>query len=262
MQNNNVVAFQNPHKKLQTQRTTTGCEACMRRTTCPLNMASHGELEEYGARIINLGPVHQGQHVLRDGDKFDGFYVVRSGTFKSYHVNQNGDAQITGFYLPGEIFGMEGIENGVHTGNVVSLDTGSLCRIPITRLSEFAPGQQSLMFYLLKIMDRVIGRNNRLIFSINRLTATQRLAEFLADLFTRTQQNGMEGRRLVLHMSRGDIANYIGLAMETVSRLFSQFDAMGVLDVNRRYIELKDMAALRDIVRDDSVAENLLKTVG
>lgn len=258
MQEHNVVAF----RTTQTQRTALGCEACMRRTTCPINLASNGELENSSARIVHQGPVHQGQHVIRDGDKFDGFYVVRSGTFKSFNLSHDGEAQITGFYFPGEIFGMEGIENGAHTGNVVSLDTGSLCRIPVAQFAEFNAGQQSLMLYLLKIMDRVITRNNRLIFSINNLTATQRMAEFLADLFTRAQQNGMSGRRLVLHMSRADIANYIGLAMETVSRLFSQFDAMGVLSVNRRSIELKDMAVLHNIVRDESVAETLLKRAG
>lgn len=258
MQDTNVVAF----RSAQSQRTALGCEACMRRTTCPLNLANNSELEDCGVRIVHLGPVHQGQHVIREGDKFDGFYVVRSGTFKSFNVNADGETQITGFHFPGEIFGMEGIDAGVHSGNVVSLDTGSLCRIPVQQLSEFTAGQQALMLYLLKIMDQVITRNNRLIFSINRLSATQRLAEFLADLFTRARQNGLEGRRLVLHMSRGDIANYIGLAMETVSRLFSQFDAMGVLSVNRRSIELKDMEILRRIVRDDSVAGNLLKHVG
>ena len=258
MQPNNILAF----KYHSAQRNATGCEGCVRRASCPLNLANNGELEGSGARIVHLGPVHQGQHAIRAGDKFDGFYVVRSGTFKSFNVNPDGDAQITGFYLPGEIFGMEGIQNGLHTCNVTSLDTGSLCRVPMEHFAEFTASRYSLMLYLLKIMDGALSRSHRLIFSMGKLTAMQRLAEFIVDLFARSQQHRMQGHGLVLHMSRGDIANYIGMAIETVSRVFSQLNAIGVLDVKRRSIELKDMALLHAIVRDDSVAVALLKKAG
>lgn len=263
MQSNNVLAFKNN----SAQRNATGCEGCVRRASCPLNLANNDELEGSGARIVHLGPLHQGEHAIRVGDKFDGVYVVRSGTFKSFDVNSEGEAQITGFHLPGEILGMEGWQNGFHTSNVVSLDTGSLCRVPMEHFAEFSPGRYSLMLYLLKVMDGALSRSNRLHFSMSKHTATQRLVEFLVDLFVRSQRHPMQGRRmqghrLVLHMSRGDIANYIGLAIETVSRVFSQLDAIGVLDVKRRSIELKDMGVLQDIVRGDSVAGALLKKAG
>ncbi|MEX0617367.1 MAG: cyclic nucleotide-binding domain-containing protein [Pseudohongiellaceae bacterium] len=239
-----------------------GCHSCIRRSFCPAYELGTAQTDDSSCRILHHKPIHQGQHVFRAGDEFDGFYVVRSGFFKSYSVDREGESEITGFYLPGEVFGLEGIETGIHNCNVKALDTGTLCKIPFSQFSEHSASHHLMTLSLLKIMGKAISRNHKVIFSLSKMNARQRFAGFLIDIVERFQQHGFEGKDLTLRMSRADIANYLGLAVETISRLFTRFQSMGILNVDRRYLQIYDMDALHDIVNENFHDEALLDRVG
>ncbi|MDT8397799.1 MAG: helix-turn-helix domain-containing protein [Pseudomonadales bacterium] len=246
-----------------------GCQHCMRRNLCPVSEAAGTQLYQGANGGISQKNVRQGQHVFNAGEDFHGIYMIKSGFFKSYFMDSDGEIQVTGFYFPGEVFGMDGIESGQYSHSVEALDTGSICRIPcdllLTATSHGTPadnmkrsaGQQNhLLQALVRIMSKAGTRDRHLIFALGKMNARRRFATFLLDIAERMAHSGFSKAEIHLCMGRIDIANYLCLAMETVSRMFTLFQSMGILTVNRRDLVITDMGALQAIVAGE--AETLL----
>ena len=252
------------------------CQNCMRRSQCPVFELSSSRLEEFARNSVVQKTTRQNQYIFNAGDKFDGIYMVRSGFFKSYFIDTEGEMQVTGFHFPGEMFGIDGIETGFYSNTVEALDTGSICKIPfslftqmqgaetyrgssgVSERKQYYPQQNQLMLSLVKIMSKVISRDRGLIFALGKMSARQRFATFLMDISQRMEASGFSKHEMRLCMSRIDMANYLGLAVETVSRLFTLFQTMGVLDISRRDLKIFDMDALQAIVNGEDRDEILL----
>jgi CRP/FNR family transcriptional regulator, anaerobic regulatory protein len=211
------------------------CVACTRRSQCP---AAGCE----SAVVPTQHVIQAGEPVYAAGAPFDGIYVVRSGFLKSHSVDSDGIMQVTGFYLPGEYFGMDGIEPGHHIDQVEALDTTSVCRIPFAFFTEAEDAAVPLA--LVKLMSRTIVSDRRMFFTLGKMTARRRVGGFLLELSERMAKSGYSPQEFMLCMSRTDIANYLCLALETVSRLMTQLDAEGTIAVDRRHLRLLDMQAL------------------
>ncbi len=220
------------------------CLACTRRTECPA--AGRDSAIQPTQHVIQAGAA-----LYAAGDRFDGIYAVRSGFLKSYSIGSDGVTQITGFCLPGEYFGMNGIESGRYGDHVEALDTTSVCRIPLEFFSQAEDPAVPLM--LVKLMSRTIVGDRRMFFTLGKMTARRRVGVFLRELSERMAKSGYSPDEFTLCMSRTDIANYLCLALETVSRLVTQLDAQGVIAIDRRKIRLLDMDAL---VQDDVIEKH------
>jgi CRP/FNR family transcriptional regulator len=224
------------------------CHNCSRVGRCPAS----GRPEAFGAAGQPMQKVvKSGRVVFGSGDCFDGIYVVRAGFFKSYTVDADGTMQVTGFHLPGEFFGMDGLEDGMHKEYVQALDTGSICRIPLGAFlggASSTPSQDwssQMTMSLLKLMSNTIQRDRATFFNFGKTTAKGRLSSFLADLADRMALGGYDRSAFRLCMSRTDIANHLCLALETVSRLFTQLQVEQVIEVSGRELRIIDKAALR-----------------
>ena len=182
------------------------------------------------------------EHVFREGEEADCFYVLRSGSVKSYLVTEDGEEQVLGFYLPGDVFGLDTTEDELRMSSATSLETTSLCRFPHAYLVERAQGTN-----LLKITAEQMQRDHNLVLMLARKDADGRIASFLDDLACRYQSRGYSSLAFLLTMSRQDIGCYLGLAVETVSRTLTRFQESGVLKVNRREVEILDHETLRKI---------------
>jgi CRP/FNR family transcriptional regulator len=226
------------------------CQSCMKVEDCPASGRpdNAGQAGQPMQRVVKMGKT-----VFESGAKFEGIYVARSGFFKSYIIDADGAMQVTGFYLPGEFFGMDGIESGAHKEYVEALDTSSVCRIPLEALCEASTlGQDAAqrewsahtMLTLVKLMSRTISRDHEMFFTLGKMTARERLVAFLADISRRMAAGGYSSTEFRLCMSRTDIAKYLCLALETVSRLFTQLQSEGVLEVDRRNLRIKDLSCL------------------
>ena len=192
----------------------------------------------------------KGEHVFREGDVGDAFYVVRSGSVKSYMLTEDGEEQVLGFYLPGDVFGLDKDDQQVHLTSAVTLETTSLCRFPTSYLSEKTVGAN-----LLKITAEQMRRDHHLVLMLARKDADGRIASFLDDLARRYRARGYSGCAFQLSMSRQDIACYLGLAVETVSRTLTRFQESGVLSVNRREVEILDLKMLRKLAGEREISE-------
>jgi len=213
------------------------------------------DLELLDSIIKRRRPIKRGEHLFRIGDPFQAIYAVRSGSIKTYIPTEDGYEQVIGFHLPGELVGLDAISSENHPCAGKALETTSVCEIPFDRLEELSERIPSLRHQLLKIMSREILHEQSLLMLLGKKNAEERLASLLVSLSSRYQQRGFSPTEFNLSMSRNDIGNYLGLVVETVSRLFTRFQEEGLLTVQRKHICILDLPRLHAIAcqsRSDS----------
>jgi CRP/FNR family transcriptional regulator len=187
--------------------------------------------------------VKRGETLYRAGEAFDSLYALRSGFFKSSAVLEDGRDQVTGFHMAGEIVGTDGIGTDCHTADLVALEDSEVCIIPYGRL-EAAGLQRQLQ----KSMSREMVRDRGVMMVLGTMRAHERLAAFLINLSQRFLALGFSSSDFHLRMTRDEIGSYIGLSLETVSRLFSRFQEEGLITVQQKHIRILDIAGLKAVM--------------
>ena len=182
--------------------------------------------------------VHKGQMLFRAGTPLDALYVVRSGTIKARLTGSDGGEQISGFYLPGEVVGLDGIENRQYASTAEALETCSVCVFPFAALMGMARTLDGLQSQLWHHASHEIAVRQRLLMTIGRRGAEGRVAEFLLSVSGRFERFGYSGTRFRLPMSRQDIADYVGLSVETVCRVLTRFQDAGIIQRDQREITI------------------------
>ena len=210
-------------------------------------MLAESEVEHLDTIISRTKPIPKGKHLYSAGDPFSHVYAIRSGCLKSFHNSENGEEQITGFHLPGEIVGLEAISTRVHSNFTQALIPSDICAIPYAELDSLSATIPSLRQQLVNVMSKEISENYQLMLMLNQKTAEQKLASFLINLSARNAHRGGFEKEFNLLMTRSDLANYLGLAIETASRILSRFAKNDVIDITRRSVKIKSMAALSQI---------------
>ena len=193
-------------------------------------------------------PYQPGQHVFRAGDQSRALFAVRSGCLKTYCATEDGNEQVLGFTLPGELVGLDGMGDDVYASNSIVLETASICELPYDRLEEMCHSLSGLNSQLMRLASKEITADQRLQLLLGRHAADAKLAVFFLSLSTRDKPRDLPATNFNLPMSRQDIGNYLGLAIETVSRQLSRFQEEGLLKVNRREITITDLPRLKAMV--------------
>jgi CRP/FNR family transcriptional regulator, anaerobic regulatory protein len=198
--------------------------------------------------IVKRGRISQrGEHIYRAGETFHAIFAIRSGYIKTYRITDNGDEQITGFYFPGEVFGMDGINKHKYSTSAKALETTAICEIPFTHFQELTIELPNLQMHFFQLMSQEITSDQQLITMLSKKTAEQRIAALLLNISDRNANRGMSATHLRLPMSRTDIGNYLGLTVETVSRIFSRFAKENLIALNQKDVELLDSNSLRTL---------------
>ncbi len=228
----------------------TACNtACPRHADCLLSCVGT-ETRVQLERLIGRPKILQrGQRLFAAGGSGDSLYLINSGSFKASVDSDSGEEQITGFHFAGDLLGFDALEGGKYTHTVEALETASICRIPLDTLQHMAHDDLRLHRLLLQKMSHQLGNERLTIFMLGRMSAEQRLAQFFLKLSAVMRECGCVADQLNLTMPRQDIANHLGLALETVSRLLNRFQSSGLLKVAHRYVQLLDVAGLQHIVR-------------
>lgn len=204
-------------------------------------------------KIIQRGrPVQKGERIYHAGERFRSVYAVRSGAVKAINVTQDGQEQITGFYLPGEIIGMDGIATGHHTNSAVALETAAVCEIPFSRLEELSTQLPSLQRRFFQVMSQEIANEQQLITLLGKNSADERIGALLLSISARNHSRGLAADDFNLPMSRSDIGNYLGLTIETVSRVMGRLHKQGMITLDKKHVLVKDMQALRKMALNNS----------
>lgn len=180
-------------------------------------------------------------------EPFSSLYAVRYGHFKTYQVNAAGEQQITGFQMAGELLGMDAISGDRHHCDAVALEDSEVCEIPFARLEDLFGQVPALLRHFHRIMSQEITREQNVMLLLGNMRAEQRFAVFLVNLSARYAARGYSSTCFGLRMSREDIGNYLGLTIESVSRLLSRFKKQGWIEVDKREVRLLDPVKLKAI---------------
>ena len=221
------------------------CQDCSLFQLCLPVGIDQADLAEVDSIIKRHRPIQRGDQLFASGDKFRSIYAVRSGSLKTSVLTEDGREQVTGFFLPGEIVGLDAIGTDEHTCTARALETTGVCEIPYDELESIGERIPSLPRQLLRIMSREMHHDQLMLLLLGKRSADERLAAFLFSLSQRFDLRGYSPNEFNLSMSRNDIGNYLGLAVETVSRLFSRLQEDGILLVHSRHVQLRDIARLQ-----------------
>jgi CRP/FNR family transcriptional regulator len=214
------------------------CSKCSIQVLC-LPASIHGDdFDLLNTIVQNRKPLKRGDCLFITGQKLTSIYVAREGAFKSVVYNEDGHSQVTGFHLPGEILGFDGLGTDYHTCDSIALTVADVCEIPLSELEHVASQMPSLQHQLLKIMGQTINRDQKHIEILAKKNAHERVAIFLHQLAERYKLLGRSEQRFMIPMSREDIGSYLGLVIETVSRTFSKMQEEGLITVNGREIQI------------------------
>jgi CRP/FNR family transcriptional regulator len=217
------------------------CSTCAFAQACLAEGIDKRALVDLHMLVEHVGPLHAGDHVFRKGDPFSAIAAVRAGTVKTYVVDRGGSERVLGFHLPGEVIGLDAIDEAHYPCSAVALDTVALCRFSFSRMAELAARLPGLQQQLFRLLSRNIGAAVRF---AGDWSADQRMAAFLLEVSQRLAARGFSPSRFQLTMARTDIGNHLRIAPETVSRVFKRFQDDGLVAVNRREIELLDVKGL------------------
>ncbi|WP_300731511.1 fumarate/nitrate reduction transcriptional regulator Fnr [Pseudomonas sp.] len=216
------------------------CKDCSLAPLClplSLNLEDMDALDE----IVKRGrPLKKGEFLFRQGDKFGSVYAVRSGALKTFSLSGAGEEQITGFHLPSELVGLSGMDTESYPVSAQALETTPVCEIPFERLDELSVQLPQLRRQLMRIMSREIRDDQQMMLLLSKKTADERIATFLVNLSARFRARGFSANQYRLSMSRNEIGNYLGLAVETVSRVFTRLQADGLITAEGKEVHIID----------------------
>lgn len=228
-----------------TQEYKVNCETCRLSRICLPLAINHQDLQQLENIIQRSKPLQRNELLYDEGSTFQSIYAVRSGTVKAYRTTSDGREQVTGFYFPGEILGMDGISDNSHASSARALETAAICAIPFDALERLSSSMPGLQRHLFQLMSREITEDQLLITLLSKNSADERIATLLLSIAGRNARRNLSASQFRLPMSRMDIGNYLGLTVETVSRVFSRMQKLGTLRVDNKEIEILDQEALQ-----------------
>ena len=227
-----------------------GCEGCLLSPVCPA-CAPDGGAGQCDMEVV-VRILRRGDRIFDHDEPFDSLYMVRSGAIKTCTVSVSGEEQVIGFHASGELLGLDAIQAGRHVSSAIALDTASVCTLPYEPLCRLSARMPRVQGRLLAKMSQRICDDERRVGMLAMRGAGQRMASFLIGLLDGGRGRGPKGDEILLPMPRTDIAGYLVLAVETVSRSLSHQQEAGMIDVRRNRIRILDEPALREIAGGSS----------
>lgn len=220
------------------------CAGCALHVACLSAAIDGDDLVRLDRVVRRRKPLERGDILFDVGSSLPSLFVVRSGSLKTWSSMPDGEVQVLGFHLPGEIIGFDGLLGEPHRSSAEALEHTSVCEVPFDRLSEIASSVPGLQQQLYRVMSREFNREQQHPVMMGRKQALSRLALFLHSLSERRRATGYDATELRLSMSRQELANYLGLVIETVSRLFSRLQSQGAISVDRKTVRIIDSRML------------------
>jgi CRP/FNR family transcriptional regulator len=224
------------------------CSSCNMRELCIPAGVGSCDLPRVEGLVYARRRVRRGETLFAAGDEFKAIYAVRSGFFKTSLVDGEGREQVTGFFMGGELLGMDGIGSGRYNGTAIALEDSEVCVMPYSLVEELAREIPALQRHLYAVLAREIVRDHGVMMLLGSMRAEERLATFLLNLSKRFTARGYSPSDFHLRMTREEIGSYLGLKLETVSRLFSAFQKDELIEVQQKHVRIRDNGALENVL--------------
>jgi len=220
------------------------CNTCSLSSLCLPVSLNLTEMERLDDIIDKSRPLKKGEHLFHQGDEFESVYAIRAGSVKSYTITNEGEEQITGFYFPGELVGLSGFDSNNYPVSTKILETTTVCEIPFEHLDSLCGQLPELRRQVMRTMSKEIRDDQQMMMLLSKKNAEERVATFLVKLSQRFQARGYSAHKFRLSMSRNEIGNYLGLAVETVSRIFTRFQKNELIQVDGKEVDLVNLEHL------------------
>ncbi len=229
------------------QKSAIKCQDCGFSQLCLPFSLNDLEMGQLDAIIQRKKPFHKGDRLFEAGIPQKSLFAVRSGTFKSLTITEQGEQQITGFHLPGDVLGFDAFNTQHHPSNAEALETSMVCEIPLSNLDILLGQLPRLRQQMMRLMSQDIHADQQMMLLLNHKTAEQKLASFIKQLSQRYANRGFAANEFRLTMTRSDIGNYLGLTVETVSRLFSKLHKEQLIAVQGKLIKITNLNQLSEL---------------
>ncbi|WP_206952199.1 fumarate/nitrate reduction transcriptional regulator Fnr [Trinickia acidisoli] len=220
------------------------CTICSMRSACMPQTLSDQELSRFDAIVSATRLIKRGDALYRTSDPFQSIYAIRSGSFKTVVMHRDGREQVTGFHLAGEVLGLDGVCTERHSSDAIAIEDSSVCIIPYALLESMCAESKRLQQQVLRMMSGEIVRESSLMLLLGTMSAEQRVAAFLLNLSSRLKARGYSAAEFNLRMTREEMGNYLGMKLETVSRMFSKFQRDGLVQTHGKQIRIVNLDAL------------------
>jgi CRP/FNR family transcriptional regulator len=214
---------------------------CMPRNLTPL------ELDQFDSLICSTRTITRGNALYRTNDSFQNIYAVHAGSFKTVVMHRDGLEQVTGFHLVGEALGLGGVFADRHSGDAIALEDSIVCVIPFHLLEALCHEVKAVQRHVHRMMSGEIVRESRLMMLLGTMSAEQRVAAFLLNLSQRLNARGYSPAEFNLRMTRAEMGNYLGLKLETVSRMLSKLQNEGSIETHGKQIMIVDFERLERV---------------
>jgi CRP/FNR family transcriptional regulator len=234
----------------QTDSYIVSCKECSLNALCLPAALEEDEVGKLEAIVRRARPLQRNQRIYEIGEVFTSIYTVRSGAIKAFSIDENGEEQVIGFYLPGEIFGLDAIFADQHVSSAKALETSAICELPFDQITALSAELPNLQTHMYKVMSGEIQADQQLQLLLSKKTAEERIGTFLMNLSARYSQRRLSPNSFRLPMARTDIGNYLGLAVETVSRVFTRMQNNNILKVDGKEVSIIDQHRLCEIAHN------------
>ena len=225
------------------------CSGCNLRELCLPKGLDEVDLQRLESLVYTRRRVKRGEALFDAGDEFQSVYSIRSGFFKTATIDDEGREQVTGFNMPGELLGMDGIGSGAYHANAIALEDSEVCVLPFSLVESLGREMPVLQRHLFSVLSREIVRDHGVMMLLGSMRAEERLATFLLGLSRRFSRRGYSPTEFHLRMTREEIGNYLGLKLETVSRLFSRFQSEGLIEVEQKHVRIVNVDGVEALLR-------------
>lgn len=238
--------------RINTPESANKCSTCVLGQFCLPVGLSPDDINKIDTLVTDRVRLKKGESLYRQGEPLSAVYGIKFGTLKTEYALADGREQITGFHLPGEMLGLDGIGENQYQSNAIALEDSEACVVRFSDFETLARQIPSLQHQFHRILSRELTQDQRHLLSLGSLRAEERLASFLLNLSDRLAVRGYSPTEYHLRMSREEIGSYLGIQLETVSRLFSRFSESGMIQIKQRHIKLIDMNGLLELAGKSS----------
>ena len=230
------------------------CQTCALNSPClPLSL-NDNDMDRLDDIIRRGRPIQKGEILFQQGEAFQSVYAVRTGALKTYTLATGGEEQITGFHLASELVGLSGYSEDTYPLSAKALETTTVCELPLEQLETLCDEIPGLRRQIMRNMGGEIRQDQQMMLQLSKKSADERMAYFLLDLSSRFERRGFSAKSFRLSMSRVDISNYLGLAVETVSRIFTRFQKNSLIKTEGKEISLLNTAELNALSGNPEIA--------